>query len=121
MVQIRECGRTVAAEYVAFDIRWDGDLSGERSVLWSMAVGSEDGADTVRLGYQRTGDDVVQFVDDEASGRRAEVPQDADLGDDEITVRFPAEVVGVAAEWPVWRAVLVVDGEQVDERVANAG
>jgi hypothetical protein len=120
MVRIVECGRTLAGDYVAFDIQWEGDLDTPGSVLWAMSV-SSDGGETVRLGYQRSGDDATQFVDDDVSGRRSEVDPDADVGDGEITVRFPAPAVGVAVEWPLWRALLVVDGEQVADCIANAG
>ncbi len=118
MVRIRECGRSVAGGYVAFDIQWEGDLAGPQSVLWAMEVTSETG-ETVRLGYQRSGAEPTQFVDDDVTGRRSDVDPDADVGDDEITVRFPAAVVGVAVEWPVWRALLVVDGEQIADCAAN--
>jgi hypothetical protein len=118
MVQIMGSGRTVAGAVVAFDIEWDGDLSSAGSVLWSMEVSTSDGTESVDLGYQRNGGAfAAQFVDDPGSGRRVEVPEDADLGDGQITVRFPANVVGVAAEWPVWRAVVVVDGSPVASEV----
>ncbi len=111
MVQILGSGRTVAGAVVAFDITWEGDLSADSSVLWSMEVSTSDGTESVDLGYQRNGGAfTAQFVDDPASGRREEVPEDADLGSGQITVRFPANVVGVAVEWPVWRAVIAVDG-----------
>jgi hypothetical protein len=32
-------------------------------------------------------------------------------------VRFPAEVVGVAVEWPVWTTVLTIEGEDVSHMV----
>jgi hypothetical protein len=120
MTQILHCGRTVAGGWVAFDIRWDDDLSGNRSVLWSMVVTSPEGAETVQLGYQLVDDGFsTQFVHDLATGRQHDVEQNADLGDREITVRFPAEVVGVAAHWPTWRGVINVDGSDVAEQVST--
>jgi hypothetical protein len=83
-------------------------------------VTNQEGTESVDLGYQRgNGADDTQFVDDPASGRREEVPADADLSDGEITVRFPTEVVGVAVEWPVWKAVIVVDGTPVASEVVT--
>ena len=111
MVEILGTGRTVGGGVVAVDITWSGDLSGTRSVLWSMEVSTGDGDEGVDLGHLRTdGAFRAQFVEDRASGRREDVPEDADLRDGQITLRFPAGVVGVAVEWPVWRAVIAVDG-----------
>ena len=112
MVQISGCGRTVGGGLVAFDIRWEGEIAPEAPVLWAMEV--SDGDESVQLGHQRSGGEfVTQFVDAPESGRREEVSEDADLEDGGITVRFPAEVVGVALEWPVWRAIIAVDGAEV--------
>ncbi len=114
MVDILGAGRTIGGGVVAFDIAWQGDLSASGSVLWSMEVSSGDGTDVVDLGHLRAdGAFSAQFVDDRASGRREEVAEDADLRDDEITVRFPENLVGGAVEWPVWRAVIAVDGKPV--------
>jgi hypothetical protein len=54
---------------------------------------------------------------DGVSGRRHDLAEDADLSDDELVVRFPANVVGVAVEWPVWTAVITVDGDDVAHHV----
>ena len=119
MTQILECGRTIAGEYVAFDISWEGDLS-RGTVVWSMEVASADGTEKVRLSHQRVdGGEAEQFVDDLTTGRRQSLEADAEVGDAEITARFPANIVGVAVEWPVWRAVVTVDGSDVAERVAT--
>ena len=120
MVSIVDCGRTMAGEVVAFDIKWDGDLPSDGSVVWSMLVTSQDGEEQVCLGYERVGGEFAsQFVGAAAADRREEVAEDADFRESEITVRFPANVVGVAIEWPVWQAVLIVDGEQVAEQAAT--
>jgi hypothetical protein len=122
MTQIVHAGRTETDVVVAFDIRWEGDLSGGRSVTWSMTVTSPDGRDSVRLAYQLVdGQFAAQFVLDRASGRRHDLAQDVDLDADEITVRFPTASVGVAASWPSWRAVITVDGEDVAERLLTLG
>ena len=119
MTQIRACGRTMAGDFIAFDIHWEGEVPPSGSVCWAMDVTSGDGSDQVRLGYERMdGAFSEQYVDDRRSGRRHSVAEDADCRDHEITVRFPANVVGVAVEWPVWRAVIAVDGVDVAERVA---
>jgi hypothetical protein len=119
MTEITECGRTMAGEFVAFDIQWDGGLEGQ-SVTWSMVISSQDGQGAVRLAYETVGGDfAAQFVADESSQRRTDVDRDADLRDHEITVRFPANIVGVAIEWPVWTAVLSVDGEDVASQVVQ--
>lgn len=111
-MQIHGCGRTVGGDVVAFDIRWEGQLPADAAVLWCMEVSN--GEESVQLGHQRSGPNFVeQFVDATATDRREEVPEDADLGDGEITVRFPADVVGVAVEWPVWRALIAVEGTEV--------
>ena len=111
MVSIGHAGRTITGDLVAFDVRWEGSLPGA-SVVWSMVV--SDGASEVRLSHERAGDEAVgQYVVDSASGRRSDVDVDADVQDDEITARFPADVVGVAVEWPVWVAVVTVDGQDV--------
>jgi hypothetical protein len=120
MLQITRSGRTVAGGFVAFDIAWEGELPPDSAVLWSMEVTNQEGTESVDLGYQHSsGVDDTQFVDAQSSGRREEVPADADLSDGEITVRFPTEVVGVAVEWPVWKAVIVVDGSPVASEVVT--
>jgi hypothetical protein len=110
MVSIAHAGRTTTGDLVAFDVRWEGSLTGS-AVVWSMVVSG--GASEVRLCHERAGETVGQYVVDGASGRRRDVDVDADLHDDEITVRFPADAVGVAVEWPVWVAVVTVDGQEV--------
>ena len=122
MTQIVHAGRTETDVVVAYDIRWEGDLSGARSVTWSMTVTSPDGRDSVRLAYPvDDGEHSAQYVLDRASGRRQDLDPDADLDDDEVTVRFPTATVGVAASWPSWRAVITVDGEDVAERLLTLG
>jgi hypothetical protein len=112
MVQIVECGRTVGGGLVAFDIRWEGEVPDTGPALWSMEISN--GEESVLLGHQRSGGGAVtQFVDASSTGRREEVPEDADRGDGAITVRFPADVVGVAVEWPVWKAIIAVEGAEV--------
>jgi hypothetical protein len=116
-LEIRHCGRTIAGDLVGIDIQWRGELASDGSVLWSMHVTSEDGADEIRLAYGVSGGTAQQFVDDLSTGRRQPVEPDADLDDGEIVIRFPASVVGVAVEWPVWRAVITVDDQDVATRV----
>jgi hypothetical protein len=110
MVSIAHAGRTTTGDLVAFDVRWEGPLTGS-SVVWTMVV--SDGVSEVRLCHERAGDAVRQYVVDGTTGRRRDVDADADVGEDEVTVRFPAEAVGVAVEWPVWVAVVTVDGQDV--------
>ena len=121
MVEITHCGRTISGDVVGIDIRWDGDLAAQGSVLWSMLVTSDDDSDEVHLGYVRSGDSVEQFVDDRTTGRRHSLEPDADVDDDEIILRFPTNVVGVAVEWPVWKAVITVDGQEVATRIVSQG
>jgi hypothetical protein len=115
-VEITECGRTIAGDLVAFTIEWDGEPAGE--VTWAVRISSPAQGEAVVLGCS-LGDDGGsadrQWV--ESEGRRQDVEVDADLGEGEVTVRFPAEVVGVAVEWPVWTAAVAVDGEVVAEQV----
>ena len=112
-VTIEHCGRTLAASVIAFDIRWTGALPTDRDLTWAVRVGSGDGESGVELGHRRAGGRTSQYVRDLSSGRTQEVRPDADLGPEEITVRFPADVVGQATEWPTWRAVIEVDGADV--------
>jgi hypothetical protein len=119
--EITHCGRTLTGDVVGIDIQWDGRLDARQSVIWSMFVSSEDGADEIHLGHLRAGDSVEQFVDDQGSGRRESVQPDADVSDHEIVIRFPANVVGVAVEWPVWKAVIAVDGQDITTRVVPQG
>jgi hypothetical protein len=112
--EIRECGRTVGGGIVVFDVTWDGDLTGG-TVAWVVTIDNEDSSERVVLCHERTGDDVRQFV--AADGRQQDVRVDATIEDDHATVRFPDEIVGVAADWPVWQALLVVDGTAVSEQV----
>ena len=116
-VEITECGRTVAGDVVAFTIEWQGEPSGE--AVWAAEVTSADGNETVALCYARGTSAARQYV--EAGGRREEVDVDADVGDGEITARFPSEKVGVAIEWPTWTAVVAVDGQTVAQCVIPAG
>jgi hypothetical protein len=116
-VEITECGRTVAGDVVAFTIEWQGEPSGE--VVWGAQVSSADGDETVALCYARGSSGAAQYV--EAEGRRSDVDLDADVGDGQITARFPAEKVGVAVEWPTWTAVVAVDGQTVAQCVMPAG
>src|SRR5687768_6800618 len=110
-VTIEHCGRTTAASVVAFNIQWSGAVPAQQDVTWAVRVASGDGDGRVELGHRRTNGVAGQYALDLSTGRRQEVRADADLGDDEITVRFPAEVVGLAVEWPTWQAVITVDGE----------
>jgi hypothetical protein len=112
-LDISDCGRTVAGDVVAFSLRWEGEPGGD--LVLAVRVTSPDGAETVELGYALGAGEDQQYV--EADGRRQRVDTDADLGDGEITARFPAEVVGVAIEWPVWTAVVTADGQVVAEQV----
>ena len=112
--EITHCGRTVSGDFVAWDVRWEGSLPADAEVQWSMVV--EDGEEEVSLVHARSGSGgETQYVVGAAG--RDDVEPDADLSDDEITVRFPAEVVGVAVEWPVWTAVLSIGGEDVSRMV----
>ena len=116
-VEIANCGRTVAGGLVAFDITWDGDLGDD--VVWSVRIGNDDQSETLELVLARRGGTDEQYVSGE--GGREDVEPDADVSDDHVTARFPADVVGVAAEWPVWTAVLAVGGEVVAEQVIPVG
>ncbi|QIK66693.1 hypothetical protein G7072_10390 [Nocardioides sp. HDW12B] len=115
--RIRECGRTVGGGIVVFDITWDGTLAGT-TVAWVVTIDDEEGSERVVLCHERTGGPdgtARQFV--AADGRQQDVRTDATVEDDHVTARFPAEIVGVAAEWPVWKALLVVDGAAISEQV----
>ena len=120
MVAIQHAGHTVTPELVAFDVRWEGDLGGS-TVVWSMVV-SGSGAAEVRLCHERSAGGsapAAQYVVDRETGRRRDVEPDADVDDGEVTVRFPADVVGVAVEWPVWTAVVTVDGRDVASQLVG--
>src|SRR3954447_6894207 len=118
MLEITDSGRTITGAFVAFDVRWEGGSSEPETGTWSMAI--TEGDETVHLVYERRdGDFVAQYVDDSSTGRRRDVDEDADLRDHEITVRFPADVVGVAVEWPAWKATLAVPGERTATAVGT--
>jgi hypothetical protein len=120
MVQIVGCGRTVAGQVVAFDIKWEGDLTAHHAVLWGVEVSQ--GEECVLLGHGRIeGDFAEQFVEDTGTGRRQKLDDDADLGEDEVTARFPADVVGVAADWPLWTAIIRADGQEIAREVIPTG
>jgi hypothetical protein len=120
MLEITDCGRTLAGDFVAFDIRWESESSAPDTATWSMAITEGEGSETVHLVYERRdGEFVAQYVDDTATGDRRDVDDDADLRDHEITVRFRADVVGVAVEWPVWKASLAVPGQQTATAVVT--
>jgi hypothetical protein len=110
---IEHCGRTIAASVVAFDIRWSGELPADSEVTWAVRVTSGDTDENVELGHRRSGGRVSQYARDLSTGRTQEVSPDADFDAGEITVRFPADVVGLAIEWPTWKAVIEVAGEEV--------
>jgi hypothetical protein len=112
-VTIDHCGRTTAATVVAFDIRWSGDLPRDGEVTWAVRVATADGNGRVELGHRRSGSGMSQYALDLTTGRRQDVGPDADVQDGEVTVRFPADVVGLAVEWPIWQAVIAVGGEDV--------
>ncbi len=113
--EITHCGRTVSGDFVAWDIRWEGELPEGAAVQWSMVVADED--EEVRLIHGLRGSAAEQYVVGAAG--RDDVEPDADVSEHEITVRFPADVVGVAVEWPVWTAVLTVNGEDVSHQVCT--
>jgi hypothetical protein len=97
---------------------WSRSTSGGRA---TSRLEISNGEESVLLGHQRSGGEVAaQFVDAASTGRRQDVPADADLGDGGITVRFPADIVGVALEWPVWKALIVVDGVEVASELCSA-
>ena len=110
-VTIKHCGRTSAGDFVAFDIQWEGQLPAARSLAWAMVVTAPDGRETVRLTLQQVAGQAAQHV--EAAAGRVELDADAEIDDGEVTARFPANVVGVAVEWPVWTAVLEADGQEL--------
>ena len=110
-VTIKHCGRTVAGNFVAFDIQWEGRLPDARSLAWAMVITAPDGKETVRLTLQQVAGRAAQHV--EATSGRVELDADAEVDDGEVTVRFPANVVGVAVEWPVWTAVMEADGHEL--------
>jgi hypothetical protein len=112
-VTIEHCGRTIAASVVAFDIRWSGELPADSEVTWAVRVTSGDADENVELGHRRSGERLSQYAQDLSTGRTQEVNPDADLDAGEITVRFPADVVGLAVEWPTWQAVIEVAGEDM--------
>ena len=86
----------------------------------AMLISGDTGDGAVRLCYETVaGEFSAQYAVDEATQRRTDVEPDADVGDGEITVRFPDNIVGVAVEWPVWKAVLTVDGADVDSQLAQ--
>lgn len=114
---IEHAGRTVSGGFVAFDIRWEGELPPGADVQWAMVV--SEGTEEVVLVHDRRGDEAAQYVVGRAG--RDDVPTDADVSEHEITARFPSEVVGVAVEWPVWTAVITVGGEDVDRQVVQVG
>ena len=114
---IEHAGRTIAGGLVAFDIRWEGDLPPEAEVRWVMVV--SDGNEEIELVHARRGDTASQYV--RGTAGRDDLEPDADVSEDEITARFPAESVGVAVEWPVWTAVIAVDGEELTRRVVQVG
>ena len=109
MTQISGCGRTVAGDIVAFDIAWEGELASD-DVAWSAQISSPEGEELV-LVHRLASGSAEQYVEGE-SGRQ-DVDVDADVRDDDVIVRFPSSVVGAAADWPTWMAVLTVDGEDV--------
>ena len=113
LATIEHCGRTIAASVVAFDIRWSGDLPEDRELTWAVRVASGEADGEVELGHRREGQRVSQYARDLSTGRTQEVSPDADLNGAGITVRFPADIVGLAVEWPTWRAVIEVDGQDV--------
>jgi hypothetical protein len=118
MLEITDAGRTVTGAFVAFDIRWEGAPSEPDTATWSMAI--SEGDETVHLVYaHREGAFVAQYVDDATTGRRIDVDENADLRDCEITIRFPVDVVGVAVEWPAWKASLAVPGEETATSVVT--
>jgi hypothetical protein len=120
MTEILGCGRTVAGDVVAYDIEWEGDLSSYGSVVWAMEV--SDGEETIVLGHERSaGAFAGQYVEGQGTGRRETTDEDADVGEDEITVRVPANLVGVAADWPSWVAVILGDGEPLARKVVPTG
>lgn len=121
MPRIRECGRTVGGDVVAFHMAWDGELDG-RAQTWSVVITSEAGDDAVVLAHAREdGRFAGQYVLGQRSGERDEVPENADVDAEEMTARFPADVVGVAVEWPVWKAELSIDGSVVSSQVIPTG
>jgi hypothetical protein len=111
--EITHCGRTVSGNFVAWDLRWEGDLPEGSDVVWAMVV--SDGVEEIRLVHEQVSGGRAQYV--AGAGGREDVDPDADVSDHEITVRFRADVVGVAVEWPVWTAVLTVEGVEVSTMV----
>lgn len=114
MTQIRECGRTIGGGIVVFDISWDGDLPAGK-VAWVVTI-SGDGDEQVALVHERTdGAFAAQYL--QAGAGRHDVEEDATVEDDHLTARFPADLVGVATQWPVWKAAVVVNGQPASEQV----
>lgn len=114
MVRIEHSGRTVAADVVAFGVVWSGELPEGSQVAFVAVVTSDSGEEVVELCYEPpTGGAEAQYVVDRATGRRRDVDPDVTDSDGEVTVRFSAEVVGVAVDWPLWQAVIRAGGEEI--------
>ena len=116
VVEITGCGRTIAADVVAFTVRWSGEPPSSRTVTWAARVTGPDGREAVELGYQRSATEEHQYVADLLTGKRQELAPDLEMDAGELTARFPASVVGVAVEWPTWHAVIAVDGNRLATR-----
>src|SRR3954462_4615041 len=120
MLEIPNSGRTPGGGVAAFTIRWGGSPPGPETPTWSVAFGGGGGSEGVRLVYEcRDGDFAAQYVDETSTGRRRDVDENADLRDHQITVRFPADLVGVAVQWPVWKASVAVPGEDTATAVVT--
>lgn len=95
---------------------WDGQVPSTGSVLWVVWVTSADGETSRQLGYKIVdGQPSAQFVFDFASLQQDNLAGSAELGAQQLVAQFPRSAVDDLGEGWTWRAMLNVDGADVDE------
>ncbi len=100
---------------------WAGGVRRSKSVLWVVWVSRADGGDARQLGYKIVdGQFSAHYVFDFATAQQQNLTDyAARLSEQSLVVEFPmSAVAGLGDDWR-WRAVLNIDGDDVDEHVSQ--
>jgi len=98
---------------------WTGLARQPKSILWVVWVSRANGGDARQLGYKTVdGKPSAHYVFDFATAQQQNLANcAARLSERRLGVEFPlSAIAGLGADWQ-WRAVLNIDGDDVDEYV----
>lgn len=100
---------------VAVTFEWSGTVPQSGSVLWVVTVSAADGSTSRQLAYKVVdGEASAHFVFDFGTSTQDNIEGGMRLEAQRLVAEFPASAVDDLGEDWTWRAVLNVDGVDVD-------